>query len=431
MGLVLFSTWMIALVRAAYAGCSIEAPPDAPFTAAADAPRVQVIVELWIGGGDAEWAGQILDTLESRGLFGVVVVPAGPPSGPIATTLARVNGTSHDVAIALQTSQVPRDRASVKALEPQIDAVRAVAGRVRTVIAPVGARTPEALLGTLGFRSIVDTNAAPTAEPRMAGLFEGQERLNVVLPPGPYQDSCGSDPHVAPFTPPAADRAAGAIARAARTRGTTPVVRIALDGAGGTPTDAVVLGRWLDQVLIPSGASVVTAERARAAVLRGFRNPNPAPVTEDQSGRMVPLNQVELAAQSLAQFPSVLPRKLPGELTPAEAYQAFVLVAASRTEGELVRLETLRGPANDAKSALTDPIEVPASDLRGAAATLAAALPNEIPAAFPVGGRLLTAGELLLGLAGVVRGEDPVRIAPIANPDPNQRGQGWGETSIP
>lgn len=425
------ATWslFLALSAPARAGCALDAPPDAPFTAAADADEVQVVLELWLGGAEAEWAEAILAVLDARGLGATIVVPAAPPTEAIARVLARIKKTLHDPAIALQAGEVPRDKDGARALKDAIAAVAELAGPVRTVIAPVGARQPEALLGTLGFRSIENTAGPATAEARMAGMFEGQPRVNVVLPPGPYEDACGADPHVAPFTPASADRATWAIARAARGRG-TPVVRIALDGGGGRASDAEVLGRWLDEVLLPSGAGIGTAEAARQVVLRGFRDPTPAPAPgADDSGRLVQLDEVVRAAQEIG-APATLPRAFAGDLTATEAYQAFLLVAAGRNEGQIVRLTHLRGPASDARSTLSGPITLPAEEVRAAAKGLNAALPAEIPSAFPVGGHLLTAGEMLLALAGVVRGDDPVTVQPVANPDPNQRGLGWGESTL-
>jgi hypothetical protein len=54
-----------------------------------------------------------------------------------------------------------------------------------------------------------------------------------------------------------------------------------------------------------------------------------------------------------------------------------------------------------------------------------------VPGALSVDGRLLTASELLLALASVVRGEDPAVTRPIDVPEPNERGLGWGGSTLP
>ena len=57
-------------------------------------------------------------------------------------------------------------------------------------------------------------------------------------------------------------------------------------------------------------------------------------------------------------------------------------------------------------------------------------LPERIPAALSVDGKLLTAGELLLLFASAVREESP-STRPIAVPEPNESGLGWGKSTLP
>lgn len=426
--------WLVAVLSAqtaAAAGCDLSGPADARFRVPVDSDRVHLVIELWPVGADPAWAPAILDALDARHVPAVLAVPAAPPDPVVGALLDRVRGTDHDAAVVIGRGLVPGGPKDVGSLEKSAAPVRARAGKVKTLVAPLGARTSEALMGRAGFSSLVDAASKPTAEPRMAGHFEGQQRLRVVLPTGPYEDACGPEPDAGPFTPAAADRVAQALIRAARVKG-TPVVRLALIGSRGAATDADVLGRWLDEVVLPGGVRVVTAEQARIAILRGFRTPaSDDDVLPEVGGRLVGVDDVAAAAAGLGPELTAIPRTLPGDLDPTEAFLAFALVVADRTEGPVVRLRALHGPAQLATTVLTGETELPVADVRSLASQLVAALPTEVPAALAVGGRLLTAPELLLAFASVVRGEDPARTRPIDVPDPNARGLGWGDATVP
>lgn len=425
---------MVSLLMAlavARAGCDLAGPSDAPFRVPIRGARVQVVVEVWTEGAPDGWAASVLDAMDARHLPVMIVVPVATPSPDLARVLERVaDDRLHDVAIVLPRSAVPHDLLSpIGPLRRSLDVLGRDVLPIHTVIAPVGSRAGEAMLGRAGFRSLVDAEGPPTAEPRMAGHLEGQARINVVLPPGPYEDACGTDPRVGPFTPPAADRASLAIQRAARVPG-TPTVRVGLDGHRASPTDAEVLGRWLDEMVLPGQVTIVTAEQARLATLQGYRQRGPVEVLPDVGGRLVATDQVRTAAASLVDVP-VIPRALAGDLNPTEAFFSFVLVAADRTEGTVVRLGALHGPAQTATSSLDGPTSFPLAEVLASAKALATAMPTEVPAAFSIGSRLLTGPELLLAFASAVRGEDPVITRPIDVPEPNERGLGWGDSTVP
>jgi hypothetical protein len=53
-----------------------------------------------------------------------------------------------------------------------------------------------------------------------------------------------------------------------------------------------------------------------------------------------------------------------------------------------------------------------------------------VPAALAIDGHLLTAAEVLLLFASAVRGEDPPTTRPVAVPDPNADGLGWGSSGL-
>jgi hypothetical protein len=421
--------WLL-IAAASAAPCTLPAPADAPFEVPVRAERVRVVVELWVDGAPSSWTDALLATLAARGLRGMLVVPADVPTPELAAQLAAATEAGHEVAVVLPGSAVPRDvLAPVGPVRDLVAPVREAAGDAKTVVAPIGTRASEALLGKAGFNTLVDVAGAPTATPRMAGRLEGQAGVHIVLPPGPYDGACGHDPRVGPFTPAAADRAATAIQKAAVTPG-TPIVRVALEGSRSDERDAAVLGRWIDEVLVPGGVTIVTAGEARLAAAKAFRSGPPEPAGQTAGGRLVSLDAVALAAGGLTTG-SVVPRTLPGDLNPSEAFLAFLLVAAGRTEGNVVRLSALSGPATEATTALRGPTPISADAARTAAKALAADLPGEVPAAFSVDGRLLTAAELLQVFAGVVRGDDPIVVRPMGVPEPNERGLGWGSATLP
>jgi hypothetical protein len=126
-----------------------------------------------------------------------------------------------------------------------------------------------------------------------------------------------------------------------------------------------------------------------------------------------------------------LPRELPGPLNLTEAFEAFLLVALDAQEGPVVRVRTLAPPVARAGSTLPSPVQIPRAAVIATASQLREDPLETLPSALPCGGRLLTAAELLLALAGVVRGEDPVTVRPIEVPDPNAPGLGWGAAGLP
>lgn len=412
--------------------CALGGAADDAFEVRIGAEGVRVVLELWLAGAEEGWAESVLDALDARGLHGVVVAPPGEPAPVVRAVLERVAKGPHEVAVVLPSDLLPRSMEDpVRPVRKAIAPIRGVSGRVRAAIAPIGSKVVEAKLGSAGLRSLADAEGPPTGEPRMAGVFEGQPRVNVVLPAGPYEDACGTDPRVGPFLPAAADRAALAIQRATRFGG-TPIARVALLGSRGAATDAEVLGRWLDTVVLPGGVVVGTAEEARQAALQGWRRPaaeRPPPV-DAGGGRLVAIAEVRTAAEALAEG-VVVPRTLPGDLSPTEAFLGLLLVVAEHTEGDVVRLRALRGPAQLASTTLDGETTLSSDAVRAAARQLLAALPSEVPAALSVDGQLLTASELLLALASVVRGEDPAVVRPIDVPEPNQRGLGWGTSTTP
>lgn len=408
--------------------CDLDVPADHPFGIPLQADRVRVLIEAWAEGAEPGWTQGVLSALEARGLVGIVVLPPDPPDPQTVSLIESSTGAGHEIAVVLPASAVPQDvLAKVGPLRRSLKPLRSAGARLNTVHAPIGSRASEAMLGRAGFHALINTAAPPTAAPRLAGHLEGQPRINVVMHGGAYEGPCGPDPRVGPFTPRAADRAARAIQRAQSTDG-VPVVRVALDGGRGSPDDAAVLGRWIDEVLVSGGVQIVAPNVARQAVLQSIRRGlEIAPAAE--GGRVVSIAEATEAAHAL-QGVTVVPRTLPGELTPTEAFYAFALIAAEHNDGVAVRIGALQGPTTRASSTLSGETPLEREAVQATARALLSAMPDAVPAAMRVGDQLLTASELLLALASVVRGDASVATHPVSVADPNMRGLGWGQATL-
>ena len=395
--------WLLLAGQLLGAPCQVEAPAEAALSEAApEAAGVQVIVELWLDGATEQWAESVLEVMDARSLPATLVASPETISGQGARILGRAAASGHSIALHIQTAPVPEDgvgTATIGQTELQRVVRRArkdLGVRPRILVAPLPARVAEAVSGRAGFRVLLPTR--PGIGPRLAARYENQPTRGVVIPPGPYAGTC---PHpLGPWTPLTADRATLALRSAAREE--VPL-RVAVDGRSGRTSDAAVLARWLDEILLVSGAEVTTPKSIRADFLAG---PKPAPGDEPppgRGGRLVGLGQVAEAAASLAEVHTV-PRELPGGLSATEAFLALALVVAERTEGEVVRLDALDGPAHSATSTLVGPVEVPTDAVVGSARVLLDSLPERVPSAMPVGPHLLTASEILLLYASAVRG---------------------------
>lgn len=425
---------MLALLAAAAAlaaPCDLNAPPDAPFTVApsAEAAHVQVIVEVWADGSDPAWARGVLGALADRDLRGTLVVPVDRLASTAVLDLAdAARDAGHEVAVRLSADVVPRDvRASLRPFRSRLKPLRKAVGPVRTAVTPLPGRASEALLGKAGLLTLLPVDSPATAAPRWASTFEDEPQTRVVLPAGPYDGPCGADPGPGPFTPRAADRASQAIHAAARGQGAR-VVRVVLKEAHGADTDARVLGRWIDEVLLEAGISVTTPSRARLAAMKSLRSSTAPPPEAPPSaaGRILDVEAVREAARALEGV-QILPASLPGEVSLAEAFQAFVILLAEGAPDGSVRLVPMQGPRGSARSVLgqDEVVEVPRDEVIALARRIAAERPDAAPIALRAGSRLLTAPELLGLFASAVRGDEPCVTRISASPDPNATGQGW------
>ncbi|MFT4628314.1 MAG: hypothetical protein ACI8PZ_007009 [Myxococcota bacterium] len=424
---------LLAMLWTAQAGCDLTAPPDAPFQVELHTElAVQLLVEIWVHPDGEAWAGTMLDALSARSLHGSVVVPLpdGEVSAERAALLAKAALAGHEIVLLLDAEEVPRDALlPTRPLRKAANALGDLADtKIRTAVAPMASKHTEPLLGQAGFRTILTRNGPATGTPRPAKVFEGQPRIGVVVHTGPYAGDCGPSSVSPVWTPASADRVSQAILGAAA-GGAPAVTRAAILGVRSEATDADVLGRWLDEVILPAGVSVVPPSAVRETALHAFRKGVSVNVKPSStSGRLVKRSDALLAAEALATV-ETLPRELPGRLNPTEAFYAFTLLLTQEVEDNVVRVGSLLGPRTDAKSVLSGPVTLAAEDVRALAKALRAEWPDEVPGALAIGGQLLTASELLLAFASTVRGDAPAVARPVAPVDPNAAGLGWGASA--
>lgn len=409
--------------------CDLAAPKDAAFDlrGPVDAPRVHLFVEVHIIADDAEAAANARATLASlsdRGYAGTLVLPVYEKvPADVASVISWAISAGHRVGVRLAQTQIPRDiTAGAKSVRATLKPVRKVAKKVTIAVTAPEGRANEAILGKAGLPTLLLTNAAPTGVPRFAGVFEGMPEVSVAFPAGPYAGPCGSSPTARPLTPRAADRVTQALHGAAQATGDT-FVRVAL---ASTPDDAFVLGRYLDEVLTPAKISVIDPEEGRKIARALFRKglPRDYDPAATPAGKLIGIDDIKASARLVADT-RPLPQ-LAADLTLVEAFQAYTLLLAARTEGDVVRLRPLESPSVSARPTVSTQRTIPRASVIKLATALAADNPSAVPTALPIDGTLYAATEVLVLFASCVRGDDPCVIEPVIAPDPNAPGLGWG-----
>ena len=306
--------------------------------------------------------------------------------------------------------------------------------RTRSVYVTNPVRLTEASLVQAGFRVILEQPGLNSARPRRAARFAGQMGSGIVIPPADFLDNC---PRGVPihWTPAAADRATRAI-RTASTESPPIVVRVSVLGDDSTPEHLETLFQWLDQVVLPADVHFSIPRLIHRRMGRLIDHPNLDAQTSTTSvhntgGRLIPVHDIRTAAASLTSVQE-LPRRLPGDLNLSEAFMAFTRLLAGDVEDSVVRLSKTTGPASLAISQIPSvEIAVPRAAIIQLAKIIRTAPPERLPSSFRIDGRLFTAAETLLLLAGAVRGEDAPKTWLVLVPDPRATGLGWGEATTP
>lgn len=416
------------LILAANAACSLEAPADAPFEVRApdglDQVRLVPLIRL-----DPATQAHAVETGRVFSERGVVVGFSLRPEDAEAVedSIAALVAQGHLPVARLREAQVGVD--SVKdpgRLRQVVAPITSRAGRPKAVEVALGDKNREAVMHRIGLRAVFETNGASTGTPRKQLRFEGQPAYGVILPAGPYAGACGRTPVVDGLTPPAADRTTQAL-YGARASG-VGFVRITVLPDAETPA---VLARWLDEVLLPGGVVISDPVSARDLGIKGLKSGSADQVDPKKTagGRLIRVDEVIEVARAVAELDEI-PRLLPKDLTPSEAFMAFLLVTAGKVEGDVVRLPAIQGPAT-LNAQLPEPIQVQKEDAVALASALISRLPDRIPSALPVGGQLLNAPALFSLYASLARGEDPGTARPMAVREPNAPGLGWGDATTP
>lgn len=422
---------MIAWSMVAHAACVLDAPADAAPTVAlpSEAAQVAVLLEIWPRPDQLDWARDTLAMATAHGVAVTVVLPfdARPTAEQTALAASAIAG-GHELALWMRADQLPRDTAlDPKRMRQGLSPWRAIAP-IETLYAAGPSRVAEAILGRVGIRQLVQTDAPATGAPRRAAAFEGQLGRGVVLSGGPYTGPCGADPTIGRFDAATADRATQAIYGATTARWAS--VRVPLAPLAPSAEEGAALARWIEGVLTPAGVRPAPARAVGAAAWAALAAGPIDPATAS-AGRVVPLTAARQAADALADATVELPRELPGALNLTEAVLAWCLLLTDRAEGEVVRLRALQPPITRATSSLDGPVTLPRADVLALARALLAEQPDTWPAAVPFAGRLWTASEIALLLASAVRGEEPARTWPVEVPDPHAPGLGWGTAGLP
>jgi len=200
-----------------------------------------------------------------------------------------------------------------------------------------------------------------------------------------------------------------------------PLALEAMDAEG-----AALLGRWLSEVIAPTGARVLSAKQIplRATAALGESTPETEIVA-----RPVDIADLESAAAEYVAA-TTLPRLTESGLNPTEVFLAFCLVLASPEPPERVLLDALSPPSEEVRSGLTRlGLTAPRDAVIDAASEIAPYLSYQVPNLVDVGETTLTAAEFVTAMAHAIQGTDPIPLVTPNNPDPYSDGLGWGAST--
>jgi hypothetical protein len=413
------------LTQVALAGCDFDAgAADAPFEARAHSAGV-VVFEIRLVG-KAQVPTALLNVLAKRGL---------PATMLVGTNWARRHGDAlrgqeklgheigvwfsirNDLGLTSQTVVVPDFGDWIVALRrARADVRRATGQRPRAVGIKSLPEVAELAMEALGYKVLLPDERNIDDLPRRARSYTGAAGQARVIGIGPYDDGCGAT--LPAWTPAALDRASSAVARGRWVRVVLP----------SDPDAAPLLAKWLDEVVIPQGWAVVQGITA----VRRARRPLGLPLKlEDTPTSMVPVTRTVpkdtwvKVAEALIE-PTTLPRKLPGDLSPTEAFLGLCLLVSDAPATGTVSLGPLGPPVETARTGLgATEVALSPDAVRVTATELAPGLSGAVPSLVSVGDQTLTAAEFLRVLAMVSLNQAPVARG-VSDPDPFAPGGGWG-----
>lgn len=417
--------WTALMAASLAAPCLEPTPMDTPLQVRPpENADVVVIAEIHVAPNGVDWARRVLAQADQRDIDVAVVVRMEELDAwePESAFFAEITQAGHELTLFIDPGDTNPDLV-LHAVKTQSKRLKRWS-KARTRVArttKLDARY-EAWLGKYGYLTVL---AADQSEPRPAIALDGQPAVGVIIPAGPFEGDCGTEPVIGAWTPAMADRATIALRQAAddtRTR----FLRMGLGSTFAVDGDAALFGTWLDTIIAPSGAVMLDPIDARAPARAAARRQVAMAFVDEAPGRRVDVAEVNEVAISLSTA-TVLHRQL-ASMNPTEAFYALMSVITDRIEGPTVRMRPLDGPRNLATTSLIGPVDIDAVALVALANQLLDTPPDAIPAAVPVGDRLLTAAEILVAMASLANGDTPPFTHPISVPDPNQPGLGWGST---
>ncbi len=418
---------LLLLTRSAPAACDFEPGAfDAPFQAHAPAAGL-VVFEIRLMG-QAPVPSELLDVLSNRQL---------PATLLVGSIWARRNGEAlrniqkqgHEVGLwfslrnnlglTTKTVVIPDLGDWIVALRrARRDIRRSTGQRAKSIGTQSLPEIGELAMEAMTYRALLPDERNIDDLPRRARSYTGTSGQARVLGIGPYLDGCGAT--LPAWTPAALDRATSTAARGGW-------VRIVLPAK---PSAAPLLAKWLDEVVIPQGWEVVTAvtaaRRARRPLGLPLQHTN-IPASEVSVVRTVTRDAWRAVAEALVQ-PTTLPRSLPGEFSPTEAFLGLCTLLSAESEATVTSLGPLSPPVETARTGLGN-TEVPlrTEDVRATARELMPSLSGHVPSLVTVGSHTLTAAEFLRVMAMTTLNMEPVARG-VSDPDPYAPGGGWGES---
>jgi peptidoglycan/xylan/chitin deacetylase (PgdA/CDA1 family) len=397
--------------------------PDAAFEARAPA-QGGVILEIPLAGSSPAPLS-ILQTLEKRNIHATLLVSKDWAQRH-ASFLRSAAEAGHEVGFwySLQKDLgLTSDMTSDPVLSDWVESMRTgrkvlrkiTRSRIDTIAVSFLPITGEVAAEGLAFRAILISERTIDDIPRRSRSFAGSVGRSRIIGQGPYLDGCGDQlPH---WSPAALDRATGAVARG-------EWVRIAL------PSNAEagdLLGRWLDEVVIPEKWNIKTASKlANKARKMAEIVPVHQPENEVAVARAVPIDTWMEIAETISSS-NPLPRYPSEGINLTESFIGLVSILAADTPPGSISLGPLEPPMEVAAYGLSGPKLLSEDDVKKSATLLSKQLRGRIPSLIGVGDATLTAAEALQVIAKTILGHPP-EATPVTDPDPYAPGGGWGSS---
>jgi hypothetical protein len=399
-------------------GCDFDpGSAKAPFRAEAK-PGALVALEIRLEDGSRD-PSPILQVLTDHAVPATILVePTVADHWSAQLSAATAHG--HDVGVLIHAQRdlgvAPETILQVSVtrwwqeLKQARRTVKHAAGRHPTIFAiDLPTRAAAVAFEQMRVRMVWSLDGGPDA-PRRLDTSQDSAGSTKLLNAGGYGDPCGA--MLPSWTPAAFDRVADA------TRAGWPV-RVELPTAG---FDGELLGRWLEaveqEVRFVTGRDLAALSLPELGAGGGSAPPPPRYLRRIDGASW-------LSAAHAIEDAWVLPRTAPGGLAPTEAFLAFALLLDADSTPASLEIGPLGPPLEVARSALRDPVPLPAAHVREAVKALSPATLQTVPAVVTVGDVTLTAAEFLRVMAQVVLSHDPVARV-VGDPDPFAPGGGWG-----